>query len=87
MPRWPAAKAAFPAWAATPRPTAPKLMRKLGELITRHVPEIARTETIDTGQAIGQTGNSWCRARPTTSSYFAEMCVRVDGHTYPRPRT
>ena len=31
-------------------------MRKLGELITQHVPEIARTETQDTGQVITQTG-------------------------------
>ncbi len=32
------AKAAFPAWASTPAPERAKLIRKLGELITRHVP-------------------------------------------------
>ena len=31
-------------------------MRKLGDLIARHVPELARTETTDTGQVIAQTG-------------------------------
>ncbi|RZA12099.1 MAG: aldehyde dehydrogenase family protein, partial [Lysobacteraceae bacterium] len=36
-----AAKAAFPKWAGLPAPQRAKLMRKLGELIAAHVPEIA----------------------------------------------
>ena len=51
-----AAKAAFPAWAARPAAERAKLMRNLGDLIARHVPELARTETDDTGQVIAQTG-------------------------------
>ena len=51
-----AAKEAFPKWANTPATERAKLMRKLGELITRHVPEIAQTETKDCGQVISQTG-------------------------------
>jgi 5-carboxymethyl-2-hydroxymuconic-semialdehyde dehydrogenase len=37
-----AAKAAFPKWAGLPATERAKLMRKLGDLIARHVPEIAR---------------------------------------------
>jgi 5-carboxymethyl-2-hydroxymuconic-semialdehyde dehydrogenase len=80
-----AAKAAFPAWAARPATERAALMRKLGELITRHVPDIARTETQDTGQTISQTGKQLVPRAADNFSYFAEMCTRVDGHTYPTP--
>lgn len=78
-----AAQAAFPAWAAMPAPQRAKLIRKLGELIATHVPEIARTETDDTGQVIAQTGKQLVPRAADNFHYFAEMCVRVDGHTYP----
>ncbi|MES2937258.1 MAG: 5-carboxymethyl-2-hydroxymuconate semialdehyde dehydrogenase [Pseudomonadota bacterium] len=78
-----AAKAAFPKWAGLPAPQRAKLIRKLGELIAAHVPEIARTETDDTGQVIAQTGKQLVPRAADNFSYFAEMCVRVDGHTYP----
>jgi len=80
-----AAKAAFPKWAATPAPERAKIMRKLGELITKHVPEIAQTETKDCGQVIAQTGKQLVPRAADNFSYFAEMCTRVDGHTYPTP--
>jgi 5-carboxymethyl-2-hydroxymuconic-semialdehyde dehydrogenase len=79
------AKAAFPAWAQTPAPERAKLIRKLGELITRHVPEIAQTETNDCGQVIAQTGKQLVPRAADNFTYFAEMCTRVDGHTYPTP--
>src|SRR6202048_843668 len=50
-----AAKAAFPAWAGRPSLERAALLRKLGDLIAKHVPEIAGTETRDTGQVIAQT--------------------------------
>jgi 5-carboxymethyl-2-hydroxymuconic-semialdehyde dehydrogenase len=78
-----AAKAAFPAWAATPAPQRAKLMRKLGELIAVHVPEIAQTETKDCGQTISQTGKQLIPRAADNFTYFAEMCTRVDGHSYP----
>ncbi len=78
-----AAKAAFPRWAATPAPQRAKLMRALGELIAKHVPEIAATETNDTGQVISQTGKQLVPRAADNFTYFAEMCTRVDGHTYP----
>ena len=80
-----AAKAAFPAWAGRPATERAALMRKLGELITRQVPEIARTETQDTGQVISQTGKQLVPRSADNFHYFAEMCTRVDGHTYPTP--
>ena len=80
-----AAKAAFPAWANTPAPDRAKLMRKLGELIAKHVPEIAQTETNDCGQVISQTGKQLVPRAADNFTYFAEMCTRVDGHTYPTP--
>ena len=62
-------------------------MRKLGELIAHYVPEIARTETQDTGQTISQTisqtGKQLVPRAADNFSDFAEMCTRVDGHTYP----
>ncbi|MFO1410636.1 MAG: 5-carboxymethyl-2-hydroxymuconate semialdehyde dehydrogenase [Steroidobacteraceae bacterium] len=78
-----AAKAAFPAWAARPATERAKLMRALGELIAKHVPEISETETRDTGQVINQTRRQLVPRAADNFHYFAEMCVRVDGHTYP----
>ena len=78
-----AAKEAFPKWAAMPAPQRAKLVRKLGDLIAAHVPEIAQTETNDTGQVIAQTGKQLVPRAADNFYYFAEMCTRVDGHTYP----
>jgi len=78
-----AAKDAFPKWANTPAPQRARIIRKLGELIASYVPEIAQTETNDTGQVISQTAKQLIPRAAENFSYFAEMCVRVDGHTYP----
>jgi 5-carboxymethyl-2-hydroxymuconic-semialdehyde dehydrogenase len=80
-----AAKSAFPKWAGLPSTERAKLVRKLGDLIAAHVPEIARTETMDCGQVIGQTGKQLIPRAADNFYYFAEMCTRVDGHTYPTP--
>ena len=80
-----AAKAAFPKWAGLPATERARLMRRLGDLITAHVPDIARTETRDTGQVIAQTGKQLIPRAADNFHYFAEMCTRVDGHTYPTP--
>ena len=80
-----AAKEAFPKWANTPATERAKLMRKLGDLIAAHVPEIAQTETNDCGQVIAQTGKQLVPRSADNFHYFAEMCTRVDGHTYPTP--
>ncbi len=80
-----AAKNAFPKWAGLPATERARLMRKLGELIAAHVPEIAQTETNDSGQVIAQTGKQLIPRAADNFHYFAEMCTRVDGHTYPTP--
>lgn len=80
-----AAKSAFPAWAGRPAAERAKIMHRLGELITREVPALARTETEDTGQVIAQTGKALLPRAADNFHYFAEMCVRTDGHTYPTP--
>ena len=80
-----AAKAAFPKWAGTPAAERANLMRKLGDLIAKHVPEIAQLETNDCGQVIAQTGKQLIPRAADNFYFFAEMCTRVDGHTYPTP--
>ena len=80
-----AAKEAFPKWAALPATERAKMMVRLGDLIARHVPEIANLETRDTGQTISQTGKQLVPRAADNFYYFAEMCTRVDGHTYPTP--
>ena len=80
-----AAKAAFPAWAGRPASERATLLRRLGDLIAQHVPSLARTETEDTGQPIAQTGKQLVPRAAENFYYFAEMCVRVDGQTYPTP--
>jgi 5-carboxymethyl-2-hydroxymuconic-semialdehyde dehydrogenase len=80
-----AAKAVFPAWAAKPATERAALLRKLGDLIAKNVPDIAATETRDTGQPIAQTAKQLVPRSADNFYYFAEMCVRVDGHTYPTP--
>jgi 5-carboxymethyl-2-hydroxymuconic-semialdehyde dehydrogenase len=78
-----AAKEAFPKWAAMPAPQRARLIRKLGDLIAANVPQIAQTETNDCGQVIAQTGKQLVPRAADNFYYFAEMCTRVDGHTYP----
>jgi 5-carboxymethyl-2-hydroxymuconic-semialdehyde dehydrogenase len=78
-----AAKSAFPAWAGKPAAERAALLRRLGDLIAQHVPDIAKTETQDTGQVIAQTAKQLVPRAADNFYYFAEMCVRVDGHTYP----
>ncbi len=77
------AKAAFPAWAGRAAGERAMLLRRLGDLIAKHVPDIAETETRDTGQVIAQTARQLVPRSADNFHYFAELCVRVDGHTYP----
>jgi 5-carboxymethyl-2-hydroxymuconic-semialdehyde dehydrogenase len=80
-----AAKAAFPRWAATPPAERARLMHRLGELIADRVVELATLESSDTGQPINQTARALVPRAADNFHYFAEMCVRVDGHSYPNP--
>lgn len=78
-----AAKEAFPAWAGKSPAERAKLIRRLGELISKNVPEISELETKDTGQTISQTRKQLVPRSADNFNYFAEVCTRVDGHTYP----
>jgi len=80
-----AAKEAFPKWAGLAATERARLVRRLGDIIAANVPEIARTETMDCGQTISQTGKQLVPRAADNFYYFAEMCTRVDGHTYPTP--
>ncbi|MGC1388973.1 MAG: 5-carboxymethyl-2-hydroxymuconate semialdehyde dehydrogenase [Steroidobacteraceae bacterium] len=80
-----AAKAAFPGWAGKPAAERARSLRRLGDLIAAHVRELAKIETQDTGQVIAQTAKQLVPRAADNFYYFAEMCVRVDGHTYPTP--
>ncbi|MBN3809946.1 5-carboxymethyl-2-hydroxymuconate semialdehyde dehydrogenase [Paraburkholderia sp. Ac-20347] len=80
-----AAKEAFPKWAALPAAERAKMMNKLGDLIVKHVPELSELETRDAGQVIAQTRKNLVPRAADNFYYFAEMCTRVDGHTYPTP--
>lgn len=78
-----AAKAAFPKWAATPAKERARLMRKLGELIQREVLRLAELETLDTGLPIHQTRNVLIPRASHNFDFFAEVCTRMNGHSYP----
>jgi 5-carboxymethyl-2-hydroxymuconic-semialdehyde dehydrogenase len=58
-------------------------MRRLGDLIAQQASEIACLESEDCGQVIAQTGKQLIPRSADNFYYFAEMCTRVDGHTYP----
>ncbi len=78
-----AAKEAFPKWANTPAKERARLMRRLGELIDENVPQLAELETLDTGLPIHQTRNVLIPRASHNFNFFAEVCTRMDGHTYP----
>ena len=60
-------------------------MRRLGDLIAAQRAGDRRDRDHDTGQVIAQTGKQLVPRAADNFHYFAEMCVRVDGHTYPTP--
>jgi len=80
-----AAKAAFPAWAALPAGGRAVLLHRLGDLIANHVPEIARTETRDTGQVIEERLRRAARgdggANVCVAQREAPLDVRKRGHS------
>ena len=78
-----AAKTAFPAWASMPAPKRSKLMLRLAELIDEDVEAIARLESADTGQSYARTRNLLIPRAADNFRFFADMCLHVDGHTYP----
>lgn len=78
-----AAKAAFPKWSKTPAKERAKIMRQFGDLIDQNVEKIAQLETLDTGLPIHQTRNVLIPRASHNFNFFAEVCTRMNGHTYP----
>lgn len=77
-----AAKAAFPAWSRRPAKERAQLMRNVGDLILKHVPELADLETRDCGQVIGQTRKALIPRSSDNFYYFAELIQHQHGETY-----
>lgn len=77
-----AAKEAFPGWANTPSKERARLMRRLGELISENVPELAEMETRDTGQVIGQTKKALIPRASDNFHFFAEVCNQMEGDSF-----
>ena len=79
----PPPRRAFPGWAGTPQATRAQIMRRLGDLIAAHVPEIS--ELGDERHRPGHRPDAKALVPRAADNfyYFAEMCTRMDGHTYP----
>lgn len=78
-----AAKEAFPKWAATPAKQRAKIMRRVGELIEKTVPELADLETADTALPIHQTRHQLIPRAAENFYFFSEVATRMDGRCYP----
>lgn len=59
-----------------------KILRKVGDLITQRAPEIAQTETLDTGLPIAQTGGAQIPRAADNFYFFAEMANHMDGRAF-----
>lgn len=77
-----AAKAAFPIWSGMPVKERSKLLRNVGDLITKHVPELSEMETNDCGQVIGQTGKALIPRAAHNFYYFAELAEHQHGESF-----
>lgn len=78
-----AAKAAFPKWAGTPAKERARIMRRVGDLISANVKELAALETEDTGLPIHQTGHQLIPRAADNFHFFSEVATRMDGRSYP----
>ncbi len=82
-----AAKQAFPKWAGMPAKQRAQILRNLGDLINKHVPELAELETQDTGLPIHQTSKQLIPRASDNFYFFSEVATRRDGRTYPVDNT
>ena len=78
-----AAKAAFPAWAATSGAARKKILHKIADLITQRAEEIALCECWDTGQAFRYMSKAALRGADNFR-YFADLAPGAgDGQSLP----
>jgi 5-carboxymethyl-2-hydroxymuconic-semialdehyde dehydrogenase len=78
-----AAKEAFPKWAGAPAKQRARIMRRVGELIEKAVPELAALETADTALPIHQTSHQLIPRAAENFYFFSEVATRMDGRCYP----
>lgn len=76
-------KTLFPRGPLSPQSSAPSSCVSWASSLRKTSPELSETETRDTGQTISQTRKQLVPRAADNFTYFAEMCTRVDGHTYP----
>jgi 5-carboxymethyl-2-hydroxymuconic-semialdehyde dehydrogenase len=80
-----AAKAAFPAWAATPGVERKRILHRIADLITARAEEIALLECWDTGQAWRFMSKAALRGAENFR-YFADLAPGAnDGQSLPTP--
>lgn len=60
-----------------------EMLRRIADLIDRHVEEIAQLETLDTGIPISQVRRGQIPRAAENFRFFAEMATRITGETYP----
>ena len=78
-----AAKAAFPAWSATPESERGRLLLRLADLIDEHSEELARLESTDTGHPIRDSRALDAPRTAMTFRYFGGMADKVEGRVVP----
>lgn len=77
-----AAKAAFPAWKATPVTERAAILRRAGDLMEERRAELAAWMVLETGKALGQADPEISEAIDFCRYYASEMERLEDGHHY-----
>ena len=67
-----AARAAFPAWAATPAPDRGEILARAARLIAAHTDELARIVTLEEGKALAEARGEVGAAYATAAYYAGE---------------
>ncbi len=80
------ARAAFPAWSATPAADRGRLLLKLADTIEANSAELARLESLDTGHPIRDSSRLDVPRTAVTFRYFGGMADKVQGTVVPVER-
>ena len=81
-----AARAAFPAWSATPAADRGRLLLRLADAIESNADELATLETRDTGHPIRDASRLDVPRTAATFRYFGGMADKVQGSVVPVER-
>jgi acyl-CoA reductase-like NAD-dependent aldehyde dehydrogenase len=77
-----AAKAAFPAWRATPAPQRGRILAKAVQLCYERKEELARTMTREEGKVLNESRGEVQKAI-NLLEYYSGQSFRIEGRTYP----